>query len=67
MAYTGAYLKIDLSTGKIGINPIDRSLLENYVGGKGLGFALLEKHAPNPDPLTPDRPFPIPDRSHWRQ
>jgi len=57
VAYTGTCLNIDLSTHKSEIKPVEKSLLENYVGGKGLGFALLEKHAPNPDPLGPENPL----------
>ena len=57
MAYTGKCLNIDLSTGQSDIQPVDRSLLENYVGGKGLGFALLEKNAPNPNPFGPENPL----------
>ena len=57
MAYTGTCLNINLSTGKSEIKPVDKSLLENYVGGKGLGFALLEHYAPNPDPLSPENPL----------
>jgi aldehyde:ferredoxin oxidoreductase len=57
VAYTGKCLNIDLSTGKSETKPVDKLLLENYVGGKGLGFALLEKFAPNPDPLSPENPL----------
>jgi aldehyde:ferredoxin oxidoreductase len=57
MAYAGQCLNIDLSTGNSKIKSVDKSLLENYVGGKGLGFALLEKHAPNPDPLSQNNPL----------
>ncbi len=52
MSYTGKWLKIDLSTGKFEVGETDRVLLEKYIGGKGLGFALLNKMAPNPEPLS---------------
>jgi aldehyde:ferredoxin oxidoreductase len=57
VAYTGKCLNIDLTTGKTEINPVDRSMLEEYIGGKGIGFALLEKHAPNPESLSPENPL----------
>ncbi|MBN1222807.1 MAG: aldehyde ferredoxin oxidoreductase family protein, partial [Candidatus Aminicenantes bacterium] len=57
MSYTGKCMTIDLSSGKFEILPSDRSLLEGYLGGKGLGFALLEKYAPSPDPLGPENPL----------
>jgi aldehyde:ferredoxin oxidoreductase len=56
MGYTGKSLHVDLTSGKHEVNQTDRSILELYIGGKGLGFYLLEKSAPNPDPLGPDNP-----------
>ena len=57
MSYTGKWLKIDLSTGTHEFGSTDRSLLEKYIGGKGLGFALLEKIAPNPDSFSAENPL----------
>jgi aldehyde:ferredoxin oxidoreductase len=57
VSYTGRCLYINLTSGKHEIKPTDKTLLEEYVGGKGLGFALLEKHAPNPDPLGHENPL----------
>ena len=57
MAYTGKALNINLSTGKTEIKSVDQALLEDYIGGKGLGFALLEQYAPNSDPLGPENPL----------
>ncbi len=57
MSYTGKWIQIDLSTGKYETGETDKSLLEKYIGGKGLGFALLEKMAPNPEPLGPENPL----------
>ncbi|RLD52429.1 MAG: hypothetical protein DRJ05_17425 [Bacteroidetes bacterium] len=57
MAYTGKYININLSTRKHFIGESDKSLLEKYIGGKGLGFALLDKMAPNPDPLGQENPL----------
>ena len=57
MSYSGKWIQVDLTSGKIETGDTDRSLLEKYIGGKGLGFALLEKIAPSPDPLGPDNPL----------
>jgi aldehyde:ferredoxin oxidoreductase len=57
MSYTGNFIHIDLSTKSQTICATDKNLTDLYIGGKGLGFALLEKIAPNPDPLGPDNPL----------
>jgi len=57
MSYTGKYLQINLTTGEHYIGETEKNLTDKYIGGKGLGFALLEKLAPNPDPLGPDNPL----------
>lgn len=57
MSYTGKCIKIDLSAEKHEIGETNKALLEKFIGGKGLGFALLEKLAPNPDPLGPENPM----------
>ena len=53
MSYTGKYLHLDLTTKKHYIGETEKNLTDLYIGGKGLGFALLEKLAPNPDPSDP--------------
>ncbi|MFA9453942.1 MAG: aldehyde ferredoxin oxidoreductase N-terminal domain-containing protein [Candidatus Aminicenantaceae bacterium] len=57
MSYTGKWIHLDLTTGSSETGDTDRALLERYIGGKGLGFALLEELAPSPDPLGPDNPL----------
>ncbi|MCF8369824.1 MAG: aldehyde ferredoxin oxidoreductase family protein [Bacteroidales bacterium] len=57
MSYTTKYLHIDLTSKTREIGEVDPELLRNYIGGKGLGFALLDKIAPNPDPLGPENPL----------
>jgi len=42
---------------KYEIKDTDKYLLEKYIGGKGLGFAILDKIAPNPDPFSPENPL----------
>jgi aldehyde:ferredoxin oxidoreductase len=57
MSYTGKYLTVDLTKGSYTIGKTDNNLTDKYIGGKGLGFALLDKLAPNPDPLGPENPL----------
>ena len=57
MSYTTKYIHIDLTTKKHVIGETDQELVKKYIGGKGLGFALLDKIAPNPDPLGPENPL----------
>lgn len=56
MSYTGKCIYIDLTSGKWEINEPDKKLQEEYIGAKGMGFALLNKLAPKPDPLGPENP-----------
>lgn len=57
MSYMGRWLHLDLSSGDIKSGEPDPNLLRNYIGGKGLGFALLENIAPHPDPFGPENPL----------
>lgn len=57
MSYTGKWIHIDLSSRKHETGETDRTLLQKFIGGKGLGFALLEEIAPNPDPLGSENPL----------
>ncbi|MCK4653450.1 MAG: aldehyde ferredoxin oxidoreductase family protein [Candidatus Cloacimonetes bacterium] len=57
MSYTGKWIHIDLSTGKYETGKTDKTLLKKYIGGKGLGFALLEEMAPSPEPYGPENPL----------
>jgi aldehyde:ferredoxin oxidoreductase len=57
MSYTGKWLHVDLTSGRSRSAAVDRELVDAFVGGKGLGFALLERLAPSPDPLGPDNPL----------
>jgi len=46
---------VDLSNGKIFEKPIERKLIEEYLGGRGLGIRLLyELNKPHVDPLSPE-------------
>lgn len=57
MGYTGKWLFVDLSSKKAETRSTDRDLLKKYIGAKGLGFAILDQIAPNPDPLGPENPL----------
>jgi aldehyde:ferredoxin oxidoreductase len=57
MGYMGKWMEVDLSTGKHKVEETDRELVNAYVGGKGLGFALLDRLSPSPDPFDPDNPL----------
>jgi aldehyde:ferredoxin oxidoreductase len=57
MAYTGKFLKIDLNAQKFEIGSTDRTLIEHFVGAKGMGFALLNKLNPSPEPYDPENPL----------
>lgn len=57
MTYTGKWMHVDLTSGKTETGKTDARLFDRYIGGKGLGFALLENLAPKPDPLGADNPL----------
>ncbi|MBC7233243.1 MAG: aldehyde ferredoxin oxidoreductase family protein [Chloroflexi bacterium] len=49
---------IDLSTKKVSLQPPDPSLTTAFLGGRGLGAALLFRHIANPnDPFAPENPL----------
>ena len=58
--YLGKILRVDLSTGKITEEPIDPQLLEQYVGGSGLGVRLLyDETIPGLDPYDARNPIVV--------
>jgi len=53
--YHGRYLRVDLTTGAAEPVPLDAVTLRQYLGGSGLGTALLlREHAATADPLSPE-------------
>ncbi|MCK5038529.1 MAG: aldehyde ferredoxin oxidoreductase family protein [Thermoplasmata archaeon] len=54
--YQNKYLEIDLGTGTVRTGEPDISLFEKFVGGKGLGLALLSKHK-IVEPFDPANPL----------
>ena len=56
--YAGRILRIDLSTGKTKVSPLSVEYAKKYIGGIGLGMALLlENSEPGVDPLSPENPL----------
>jgi aldehyde:ferredoxin oxidoreductase len=54
-AYTGRILRVNLSTGHMGIEEPEDSFYRAYIGGRGVILAyLLNELAPRTDPLGPD-------------
>jgi aldehyde:ferredoxin oxidoreductase len=53
--YTGKILDVDLTSNIISDTELDRSLAENYMGGKGFGAKILyDQLPPKCDPLSAD-------------
>jgi aldehyde:ferredoxin oxidoreductase len=53
--YHGCYLRVDLTTGSSERVPLDPPFLRSYLGGSGLGVAiLLAEGAATADPLSPE-------------
>lgn len=51
----GAFLRVDLSSGQAQRLPLEEALLRRYLGGSGLGTALLlQEGAAEADPLSPE-------------
>lgn len=55
MGWMGNILRVDLGTGSIRREEIDRKRLKDYIGGRGLGISyLLDEVDPKIDPLGPE-------------
>jgi len=53
--YAGKVLEVDLTSGSITINELDRDMAEQFVGGKGFGASILYDRLPaGCDPLSPE-------------
>jgi aldehyde:ferredoxin oxidoreductase len=53
--YTGKWLYVDLTTGKIEPREMDAGMVETYLGGNGIGTKLLwENVGPDVDALSPE-------------
>jgi len=53
-AWWGKLLRINLTTGKISVNDIDKDVLVKFIGGRGLAIKILwDELPPGIDPLSP--------------
>ena len=53
LGFFNRLLRIDLSKKKTSVEPIPDSILQTYLGGKGLGsFLLLQENPPGIDPFS---------------
>ena len=52
----GYLLRVDLTTGSCVREPVDPQLLQQHLGGRGLGTALLQEYA-GLDPFSPEMPL----------
>ncbi len=53
--WTGKILDIDLTSGQINTNPLDREMVRLFLGGRGLGARLLwDLVGPEVEPLSPE-------------
>ncbi len=56
--YASRILRMDLSTGKTRINPLNEEVRKKYIGGIGLGmYLLVENSKPGTDPFSPENPL----------
>ena len=56
--YHGRYLRIDVSDGSSTPIPLNPQILRHYLGGSGLGVAImLHERAAEVDPLSPAAPI----------
>ena len=53
--FHGQILRVDLSQGKVSTESLEDDLARDYVGGRGLGSAILWRELPaQTDPLSPE-------------
>lgn len=57
MSYTKKWMLIDLTSKSHSIHETEKELMDKYIGAKGMGFALLDKLNPSPQPLSPENPL----------
>jgi aldehyde:ferredoxin oxidoreductase len=52
--WNGKLLRVDLSSGKVGVEKIDEDILLKFLGGRGLAIYILWRELePGVDPLSP--------------
>ena len=53
--YNGKILRVDLTTGNIQTEPLDNTIVQKFVGGRGYGVKLLyDENPPGVAPLAPE-------------
>lgn len=53
--YMGKILRVDLTTGKVGIEPLPEEMIKLYIGGRGIGAKILyDEVKAGVDPLSPE-------------
>jgi len=53
--FVGRILEVDLSAGQTTVKDLEAEVVQNFLGGRGLGIKLLyDAVGPNVDPLSPD-------------
>jgi len=57
MSYTSKCLHINLTDQKYSFGETEQQLINDFIGAKGMGFALLNRLNPSPEPLNPDNPL----------
>lgn len=51
--YMGKILRVDLSNGKFQEEPLSKSLIHDYIGGRGCAKMLYDDLKSHTDPLVP--------------
>jgi aldehyde:ferredoxin oxidoreductase len=58
LGYAGRMLRIDLTSGKTSVEPLDEEYAKKYIGGIGLGMRLwLDNSKPGVEPFSPENPL----------
>jgi aldehyde:ferredoxin oxidoreductase len=58
LGYAGRILRIDLTSGKTSVEPLNEEYAKKYIGGIGLGMRLwLDNSKPGVEPFSPENPL----------
>ena len=58
LGYAGRMLRIDLTSGKTSVEPLNEEYAKKYIGGIGLGMRLwLDNSKPGVEPFSPENPL----------
>jgi len=56
-SYLNKFLEIDLTSGSVNTGNLEEGVLEEYIGGKGLGLKILVSEFPYGDAFAPENPL----------